>query len=122
LRVLVSRLRAIVGPEHVLRTDAGYGLGDWLDLVALEQLGAQAAVDRAGAVLDVGSGTVHVAWADCRFRRSCKTNDRVVSHSLNSAGIRWSTVSRVPIDATSTGIDHFIPGPAVNKARGYGAA
>src|SRR5690242_5328675 len=62
-----------------------------------------------------GAGTVYVTWADCRFRRSCKTNDLVLSHSLNSTGTSWSTVSRVPIDATNSGIDHFIPGLAVNK-------
>jgi hypothetical protein len=34
---------------------------------------------------------------------------------LNSTGTSWSPVSRVPIDATTSGIDHFIPGLAVNK-------
>ncbi len=63
-----------------------------------------------------GAGTVYVAWSDCRFRRSCKTNDLVISHSLNSTGTSWSTVSRVPIDTTKSGIDHFIPGLAINKA------
>jgi hypothetical protein len=63
-----------------------------------------------------GAGTVYVAWSDCRFRRSCRTNDIVISHSLNSTGTSWSSVSRVPIDATNSGIDHFIPGLAVNKA------
>jgi BNR repeat-like domain len=63
-----------------------------------------------------GTGTVYVAWTDCRFRRACKANDIVLSHSLNSTGTSWSAVSRVPIDATNSGIDHFIPGLAVNKA------
>ena len=63
-----------------------------------------------------GAGTVYVAWSDCRFRRGCRTNDIVVSHSLNSTGTSWSPVTRVPIDATNSGIDHFIPGLAVNKA------
>jgi len=62
------------------------------------------------------AGTVYVAWTDCRFRRGCKTNDIVVSHSLNATGTSWSAVSRVPIDGTNSGIDHFIPGLAVNKA------
>ncbi|MEA2161238.1 MAG: hypothetical protein QOD66_3618 [Solirubrobacteraceae bacterium] len=62
-----------------------------------------------------GAGTVYVAWADCRFRRSCRTNDIVLSHSTNATGTSWSSVSRVPIDGTSSGIDHFIPGLAVNK-------
>jgi BNR repeat-like domain len=62
-----------------------------------------------------GAGTVYVVWSDCRFRRSCKANDLVISHSLNSTGTSWSAVGRVPIDATSSGVDHFIPGLAVNK-------
>src|SRR5205823_9178793 len=52
----------------------------------------------------------------CRFRRSCRANDIVVTHSLNATGTSWSAVSRVPIDGTKSGIDHFIPGLAVNKA------
>jgi hypothetical protein len=61
------------------------------------------------------AGTVYVAWSDCRFRRGCKSNDIVLSHSLNATGTSWSAVSRVPVDATTSGIDHFIPGLAVNK-------
>lgn len=63
-----------------------------------------------------GGGTVYVAWTDCRFRRACKTNDIVLSQSLNATGTSWSSVVGVPIDATNSGIDHFIPGLAVNKA------
>jgi hypothetical protein len=63
-----------------------------------------------------GAGTVYVVWADCRFRTSCRQNDIVISHSTNSLGTTWSSVTRVPIDATNSGIDHFIPGLAVNKA------
>jgi hypothetical protein len=40
----------------------------------------------------------------------------VLTHSLNATGTSWSAVARVPIDATTSGIDHFIPGLAVNKA------
>ncbi len=61
-------------------------------------------------------GTTYVAWADCRFRRSCRTNDIVLSHSLNGTGTSWSSVSRVPIDGTGSNVDHFIPGLAVNPA------
>jgi hypothetical protein len=69
-----------------------------------------------------GAGTVYVVWTDCRFIRGCKANDIVISHSLNATGTSWSTVSRVPIDATNSGIDHFIPGLAVNKATSGGSA
>jgi len=63
-----------------------------------------------------GAGTVYVVWADCRFRKACKTNDIVIAHSLNATGTSWSAITRVPIDNVSSGIDHFIPGLAVNKA------
>ena len=70
----------------------------------------------------IGTGTVYVTWTDCRFRRACKTNDIVIAHSLNATGTSWSAISRVPIDATTSGIDHFIPGLAVNKATSGAAA
>jgi hypothetical protein len=63
-----------------------------------------------------GAGTVYVAWSDCRFVRGCKSNDIVLSHSLDATGTSWSPVSRVPIDGTNSGVDHFIPGLAVNPA------
>jgi len=65
---------------------------------------------------DRGDGTVNVVWSDCRFIRSCKANDIVISHSLNATGTSWSAVTRIPIAGTGSGIDHFIPGLAVNKA------
>ena len=69
-----------------------------------------------------GAGTVYIAWTDCRFRHSCKANDIVIVHSLNSTGTSWSSISRVPIDNTNSGIDHFLPGLAVNKATSGGTA
>src|SRR5260370_30973173 len=69
-----------------------------------------------------GAGTVYVVWSDSRFRRGGKANDLVISHSLNSTGTTWSPVSRVPIDATNSGVDHFIPGLAVNKSTSGGGA
>lgn len=62
-----------------------------------------------------GAGTVFVAWTDCRFRRSCRSNDIVYSKSLNATGTSWSSPTRVPIDGTKSGIDHFIPGLAVDR-------
>ena len=62
------------------------------------------------------AGTVYVVWADSRFRSGGKVNDIVIIHSLNATGTSWSSVTRIPIDTTGSGIDHFIPGLAVNKA------
>jgi len=58
------------------------------------------------------TGTVYVAWQDCRFRSHCSSNDIVFSKS--SDGKTWSSASRVPIDPVSSTIDHFIPGLAVD--------
>ena len=61
-----------------------------------------------------GAGTVYVVWSDCRFRTRCSSNDVVMSTSTN--GTTWSAVTRIPIDATTTTIDHFIPGIGVDPA------
>jgi hypothetical protein len=55
-----------------------------------------------------------VAWQDFRFRRGCSSNDIVLSKS--SDGVNWSPVSRVPIDAVTSGADHFIPGLGVDRS------
>jgi hypothetical protein len=61
-----------------------------------------------------GDGTVYVAWQDCRFRARCSANDIVFSKSTD--GVTWSQTARIPIDATDSGADHFIPGLAVDPA------
>src|SRR6266567_3823792 len=61
-----------------------------------------------------GSGKVFVAWQDCRFRSGCPSNDIVYSTSTN--GSTWSAVTRVPIDAVTSTVDHFIPGIGVDHA------
>ncbi len=58
------------------------------------------------------AGTLYAVWADCRFRTGCSANDIVMSTSDD--GLSWSAVTRVPIDRTASGIDHFIPGIAVD--------
>ena len=60
-----------------------------------------------------GAGKIFVAWQDCRFRSGCSANDIVYVTSTN--GTTWSAVQRVPIDPVTSGIDHFIPGIAVDR-------
>lgn len=60
-----------------------------------------------------GDGRVYVAWQDCRFRSGCPANDIVYSSSMD--GVSWSAVTRIPIDPTNSGVDHFLPGIAVDK-------
>lgn len=61
-----------------------------------------------------GAGTVWVVWEDCRFRTSCSTNDLVYSTSTD--GTHWTAVKRIPIDATTSTVDHFIPGIGIDPA------
>src|SRR5215203_3207916 len=60
------------------------------------------------------AGTAYVVWQDCRFRSSCAANDIVMSKSTSET--TWGPVTRVPIDATSSTIDHFIPGIGVDRS------
>jgi hypothetical protein len=59
-------------------------------------------------------GKVYVVWQDCRFRSGCTSNDIVMSTSTD--GMAWTLPVRIPIDATSSGADHFIPGIAVDRS------
>jgi hypothetical protein len=61
-----------------------------------------------------GAGAIYVVWEDCRFRANCSTNDLVFSTSTD--GSHWSKVARIPIDATTSTVDHFIPGIGIDPA------
>ncbi|HEV2260154.1 MAG TPA: sialidase family protein [Streptosporangiaceae bacterium] len=63
-------------------------------------------------------GTVYVAWQDSRFEPGGTANDIVLSSSAD--GTTWSPVSRIPIDAVGSNIDHFIPGLAVDASSAGG--
>jgi hypothetical protein len=61
------------------------------------------------------NGKVYVVWQDCRFEApNCAYNDIVMSTSTD--GVHWSLVKRVPADPLGSGVDHFIPGLAVDKS------
>jgi hypothetical protein len=103
-------------------TDGG---GSWTDVttIALIHSHTEAGNLRSGplptAEID-SAGKVFVAWADSRFRRHGSANDIV--YSTSSDGVTWSAVTRVPIDATNSGVDHFLPGLAVDKRTSGGSA
>jgi hypothetical protein len=60
------------------------------------------------------AGTVYVAWADCRFRSGCPSNDIIMAKSTSET--TWAAPTRVPIDAISSTVDHFTPGLAVDRS------
>jgi hypothetical protein len=63
-----------------------------------------------------GKNKVYVVWQDCRFRSGCSSND-IVMATINRR-LKVSGVVRIPIDGTTSGVDHFIPGLAVDRATG----
>jgi BNR repeat protein len=67
-----------------------------------------------------GSGKVYVVWPDCHFEAGCAANDLVFSTSTD--GINWSAVTRIPLDPIGSGVDHFIPGLAVDRSTSGGDA
>lgn len=64
------------------------------------------------------SGTVYVAWADCRFRSGCPRNDIVISRSTSET--TWAAPTRVPIDSTASTVEHFTPGLGVDRTTAGG--
>jgi hypothetical protein len=60
------------------------------------------------------SGTVYVVWQDCAFRTNCSSNDLVMSTSAD--GTHWSAKARIPIDAATSTVDHFIPGIGIDPS------
>ena len=66
------------------------------------------------------AGNIYVVWQDCSFRTNCTSNDLVMSTS--SDGVNWSAPARIPIDALTSGADHFIPGLGIDPATGGGTA
>jgi hypothetical protein len=75
--------------------------------------------DLPSAAID-GAGRVYVVWDDCRFRTGCTSNDIVFSTSTD--GKTWTAPSRIPIDAVSSTVDHFIAGIGADPATAGAAA
>jgi hypothetical protein len=61
-----------------------------------------------------GEGRVYVVWQDCRFRSGCAQNDIVMSTTTD--GFTWTPIVRIPIDPTTSTVDHFIPGIGVDRS------
>ena len=60
------------------------------------------------------SGKVYVVWQDCHFEPTCNASDLVLSTSTD--GKKWSKLTRIPLDPRGSGVDHFIPGLAVDRS------
>lgn len=94
------------------------GGGSWTRAVTVSSISAHSVSGLRTSPLPSaeidGSGKVYVVWQDCRFESGCSANDIVMSTSTN--GTTWSSVVRIPADPVGSGLDHVIPGLAVDKA------
>src|SRR6266852_2245305 len=81
--------------------------------------GIRAGIPDPSAEID-RSGKVYVVWSDCVFEPGCTASDLVLSTSTD--GINWSAVTRIPLDPVGSGVDHFIPGLAVDRSTSDGSA
>ncbi len=91
--------------------DGGITFGDPVivaQAIAGEFFGIRAPLLVSGDV--DASGTVYLAWSDCRFRPECSGSDIVVARSQVPG--TWERPRRVPPGPTGD-VDHFIPGLAV---------
>jgi hypothetical protein len=66
------------------------------------------------------AGTVYLVWSDCRFRSGCPANDVVLAKSTSET--TWAAPTRVPIDATTSTVDHLVPGIGVDRSTSGGSA
>jgi hypothetical protein len=67
------------------------------------------------AVAD-STGKVYAVWSDCRFRTGCPANDIVLSTSAD--GLTWTAPVRIPLDLTTSTIDHFLPALGIDASTG----
>lgn len=67
-----------------------------------------------------GAGRVYAVWQDCRFEVACNASDLVLSTTLD--GKKWTKITRLPLDPKGSGVDHFIPGLAVDRSTSGGSA
>jgi hypothetical protein len=60
------------------------------------------------------AGKVYVTWQDCKFEPKCSASDLVLSTSTD--GLNWTDPVQIPADPIGSGVDHFIPGLAVDRS------
>jgi len=110
------------GAESSFRsTDGGTSWGDCTLVANVTEHGVAANIRTFSlpSAEVAGDGRVYLAWQDCRFRTGCRSNDIVVAKSTSET--TWAAPARVPIDATSSTVDHFLPGIAVDKSTSGGS-
>lgn len=114
---VVVPFNSFFGPIEAFRSTNGGS--SWSSTV---QIANQNFRGQDGGLRDLGlnaaavasKGKIFVVWPDCSFRSGCSSNDLVVSTS--SDGVKWSAISRIPIDPISSTVDHFLAGIGIDPA------
>jgi len=105
------------GLQSFKSTNGGVSYSGPFTISSIQTHGVNGGLRDGGGLVSAevdASGKVYVAWQDCRFRSGCSSNDIVMSTS--SDGQNWTAVVRIPIDGTSSTVDHFIPGIGVDHS------
>lgn len=97
-------------------TDGGASWGNVVQVAAVTDHAVAGGLrsDALPSAQEDAAGNVYVIWQDCRFRANCASNDLVMSTSAD--GTNWTQPARIPIDAVSSPVDHFIPGIGIDPA------
>lgn len=105
-----------IGLESFVSTNGGVSYTGPFNISSIQVHGVAGSL-RDGAGLPSAeadaAGKIYLVWYDCRFRSGCSSNDIVMSTSTD--GQTWTSPVRIPIDATTSTVDHFIPGIAVDR-------
>jgi BNR repeat-like domain len=77
--------------------------------------GAIRSPDLPSAEIDK-SGRVYVVWTDCRFESGCNAGNNDLLLISSADGVNWTLPKRIPADQVGSGVDHLLPGLAVDRS------
>jgi hypothetical protein len=103
-------------------TDGGATWGNLVQVAAVSDHTVTGGLrsDALPSAQEDATGNIYVTWQDCRFRANCASNDLVMSTSAD--GTIWTSPARIPIDPTTSTVDHFIPGLGIDPTTAGGTA
>lgn len=105
--VLVSRLRGVLGPERIVRSDAGYALiTDWLDVEELNNLAAASAEALAGGRLGAARAAADAALALVRGPLLADEDSPWAEAERAVVRVAITRVQRLGVDAAVAAGDH----------------
>jgi hypothetical protein len=92
----------------------------WSNAVVAHAASGSENLDKDWIVCDTTSTSSF--YGHCYVEWDNNGGGNVIHMSTSSNGTTWSAVTRIPADAVGSGVDHFIPGLAVDKSTSGSAA